>query len=641
MSRLKTLFALTLPALLAPTGMRLSSQANVVEDQTTYVYADAQAGSDSNSGAQTSPFKTVQAAVNKANSFNQQGIGVKVIVNPGVYRETVTIGNYRVTSAPLTVQAATTGTAIIDGADVLTGWTLESNGISYARSWTYGFGDCAVPSGWPTTFAEIGKRREMIFVNGTPLTQVMNYSDLKPGTFFVNETYSVIHVAPPAGTNMSTATVEAAARAQTLNAVSRTNLVLRGLVFQHAAACINAPGAAINSSNNVLIDTVQADWNNWGGLGVFGSTNVTIQNSVASYNGGVGFMGNKDVNVLLNSNESDYNNWRGAQAAFYDWGMGGTKFFQTHGATVQNHYSYNNQAQGLWFDTDNKNITITNSTLSGNVQAALQIERNEGPITLQNSSLCSSGQGVNVLTSTGITIENNAFYNNSGTNKFQAEIFIAGQAGGKIITDWQTGQNYDLFTTGMVLSGNTFQNAAPGQLVFGTYLGGSDWTQFASTLNSSKNTWYDPTTTSSFKVVNGKVVNLNGFQNTVQTDYTSSWALPAALPATCAAPTPSFTDFSVNVDVGTTYTYTMASGVAVANVRVNSFGFTSPASLNVTGLPSGVTASFSQASLLNGAATLTFSASKSAKAQTVPVTVWAVSGNRVHSSTFYLQVVPL
>jgi hypothetical protein len=130
---------------------------------------------------------------------------------------------------------------------------------------------------------------------------------------------------------MSTAVVEVAARSTTLWMGSRSNVALRGLVFEHAANCLNTAGVSINSSNNVLIDSVQANWNNWGGLGIFSSTNVTLQNSVASYNGGVGFMANKDQSILLSFNESDYNNWRGAQGAFFDWAMGGTKFFQTHG----------------------------------------------------------------------------------------------------------------------------------------------------------------------------------------------------------------------------------------------------------------------------------------------------------------------
>ncbi len=633
---MKSILTFYILATLALAGGRASAQATITENQTSYLYVDAKLGSDSNSGAQSAPVKTVQAAVNKANALNQKGTGVKVIVNAGIYREFVNVGNYKTTGATLTLQAAVAGTAVISGSDVLTGWS-EADGI-YTRGWTSGISSCSLPAGWPTTFAPIALRTEMIFVNSTPLTQVTTWADLRPGTFFLNTTYAVLHIYPPSGTNMSTAVVEAAVRPTTFALVSRTNVVLRGLVFQHAANCMNTSGANIYSSNNVLIDLVQAKWNNWGGLGISQSTNVTVQNSVANYNGGVGFQGTKDQNILFNFNESDNNNWRGAQAAFYDWGMGGTKFFQTHGATIQNHFSYNNQAQGLWFDTDNKNITIKNATLSGNVQAALQIERNEGPLTLQNSTLCSSGQGVNVLTSTGLTIQNNTFYNNSGTNKGQAEIFVAGQAGGKIITDWQTGQNYDLFTTGMVLTGNTFQNASSGQLAFGTYLSGSDWTQFASTLKSSSNTWYDPATPNAFKIVNGKVVSHSAFQSAVQTDYSSAWQVPAKSPVTaCKAPAPSYTDFNVNVDSNT---YTMSAGKAVTTVRVNSFGY-GPVTLKAEGMPGGVSASLSQATLTSGVVTLTFSSNKTATAQTVPITLFGVSGSRVHSVTFYLHVTPL
>jgi hypothetical protein len=629
----KVLFALFL-ATLAVTESRMSAQANVVENQTTYIYVDASLGSDSNSGAQATPFKTIQVGINKASALNQQGIGVKVIINAGVYREAVTIGNYKSTGATLTVQAAVAGTAIISGSNIVSGWTPQ-NSTTWQAPFTDTTGFCAVPSGWPATYAPIIRRTEMIFVNGTPLSQVMSYNDLKPGTFFFSDAYQMLHITPPAGTNMATAIVEAAVRPTTLTLVGRTNVVLRGLVFRHAANCLNTSGANIYQSSNVLIDSVQAVWNNWGGIGVYTSNNFTVQNSVASYNGGAGILGDQDKNSLFSFNQTDYNNWRGAQGAFYDWAMGGTKLFQMRTATVQNHFSYNNQAEGLWFDTDNQNVTVNNATLVGNVMAALQIERDEGPITVQNSHFCSSGQGINVLTSPNLIIQNSTFYSNSGTNKYQAEIFIAGQAGGKIINDYITGQTYNLFTTGMVLSGNAFQNAASGQLVFGTYLGGADWTQFAATLNASNNTWYDPTTANSFKIVNGKIVNLAAWQSAVQTDYSSVWQLPATSPSTfCTAPTPSFADFSVNVD---NYTYTMSAAKAVANARVNSFGY-GTVNLQISGLPSGVTATLSQSSLVSGAVNIIFNAAPTATRQTVPVTLWGISGSRVHTVTFYLNV---
>ena len=67
---------------LALAGLRAFSQANVTENQTTLIYVDGQKGLDGNAGSVTAPLKTIQAAVNKANTNNQKKIGTKVIVNP-------------------------------------------------------------------------------------------------------------------------------------------------------------------------------------------------------------------------------------------------------------------------------------------------------------------------------------------------------------------------------------------------------------------------------------------------------------------------------------------------------------------------------------------------------------------------------
>ena len=623
-------------AVLAVAGSVAHPQANVVENEASVLYVDAHAGSDSNSGVSSSPLKTIQAAVNKANINNQKSIGTKIIVNAGVYRETVNVYSFSgLTSAPLTIEAATNGTAIIAGSDVLTAWSSDPQySGAYVANWIPAQSTCALPSGWPAV-QPIALRTEMLFVNNAALTQVLAYSDLKPGTFFVNTTDGTVHMWPPAGVDPYSATVEVASRAKTISVGSRSNIVLRGLVFEHASTCINASGATITSSSNVLVDTIQANWNNWGGLAISGSSNVTVQNSLGSYNGGVGFQGTKDQTTLYTNNETDYNNWRGAQATLYDWASGGAKFFQMRTTSVQGHSSYNNQAQALWFDTDNQNITIDNATLVGSYNAGLQLERNEGPITLQNSHLCSSGKGLNVLTTEGLTVKNNVFYNNGATNKYEAQFYLAGTAGGFSLTNWQTGQVYNLITSGTVMSGNSFIDAAPGQFVFGTYLSGSDWTDFTSTLNSGNNTWYDSSTSNAFQIVNGKKVDLSGWQTATGDDYNSVWAAPTSSPSSlCSVPPAAYPDFNVSVDSGA---YTMTSGRATATVRVNSFNF-GAVNLSVSGLPTGVTASFSNPSLTSGYSILTLTASSTSAAQTVPITLWATSGDRVHSAAISLTV---
>jgi hypothetical protein len=118
-----------------------------------------------------------------------------VVVNPGIYREDISIGSYNITSAPLTVEAASTGTGIISASEILTGWTEESANV-YSTTRLADLGVCAIPSVWPTNFAPIARRAEMVFVNGVPLTHTMTYQELVPGTFFVDESTNMMFVSP-------------------------------------------------------------------------------------------------------------------------------------------------------------------------------------------------------------------------------------------------------------------------------------------------------------------------------------------------------------------------------------------------------------------------------------------------------------
>src|SRR5437868_1596040 len=189
------------------------SQANINESlETNTVYVDAVNGSDNNPGTKQLPFKTIAFAVGAAVSSNQSSLGTKVIVNPGTYREALTMDySYKDTMLPITIQAATTGQAIISGADVSTGWNVYSgrSGV-YTNSWPNQWGLCALDSGsgTPPPEEDIVRRREMVIVNGTNMSQVMALGAMRIGTFYVDETKGTIYLWPPTGTNMSTATVE-------------------------------------------------------------------------------------------------------------------------------------------------------------------------------------------------------------------------------------------------------------------------------------------------------------------------------------------------------------------------------------------------------------------------------------------------
>lgn len=640
--RLSKSFRFFIVSAIAIAGIHAQGQVVATQTPSSTIYVDSQKGSDvvSNlaiSGTATAPLQTIQAAINLANTRNAQNLGTTIMVNPGVYRESINIGP-AATAAPLVIQASTTGSTVVSGSNVITGWTpVSGHAGTYYHSWSYNFGYCAIPSGWPSSIPAIARRTEMVFVNNVPLTQVLSESQLRPGTFFVDEGTNQMLITPPSGTNVSTAKIEAAVRPQIFSISGRSYVTVKGMVFQHANSCINKPAATIQGSSHVVVDQVQALWNNWGGLQVAGDSYVTVENSIASHNGGVGFMGDEDVSTTFSYVESDFNNWRGAMGAMYNWGMGGTKLFQMHTATVQNFYAYGNQAQGLWFDTDNKNITINAATVAASSMSALQLEANEGPVLVENSHFCTSLAGVTALNQEKLTMKYNSFYNNGGFGQYPGEIFIAGRAGGHVIYDWQTGQYYNLFTSGTVLTSNNFENAASGQHVFGTYLSGSDWYDFANNLTASGNRWYDPATSYSFMLPSAHIVNFSAWKSAVGTDYSSYWALPSTSPAgACSVPSFSYTDFAVNLNL---QSYSMSAGHASIGIKVNNFGYGN-VNLSVSGLPANVSASFSKATVYNGIVTLSLYANKYAVNKTVPITIWGISGNRVHPVTVNVHIVP-
>jgi hypothetical protein len=203
-----------------------------------------------------------------------------------------------------------------------------------------------------------------------------------------------------------------------------------------------------------------------------------------------------------------------------------------------------------------------------------------------------------------------------------------------VIYDWQTGQSYNLYTAHTVLYGNTFMDAVAGQQVFGTYLGGYDWSHFADTLNASGNRWYDGTTAYAFKLPSNHVVNFSGWKSAVGTDYSSYWSASPA--GGCGIPGQSFTDFQISLDKEN---YTMGSGRVVINAKVSSFGY-GTVNLSTSGLPVNVSASMNHTSLTSGLVTITLSANRYASNSTVPITFWAISGSRVHSVTVNVHVVP-
>jgi hypothetical protein len=653
---MKTSFLSLAVCLLVLAGLPCLSwgQANINEGlETAFIYVDINHGSDSTgTGTITNPYQTITKGASVAIANNQAGIGTQVNIQPGTYRESITMtGSASNTTLPITFQAVTNGTVIIDGATILTGWTVYSgNANIYTTNWTYSFPACAQINGCPAA-QSIVLQQEMLAVNGTVMTQVLSIAELQPGSFYVDQTHGLIYLYPPSGTNVSTATIETATEPALWTLAGESQIVLRGLTFQYANSCRgNAAVSISGAGSNILLDTLTVQWNNGQGISIVNPfTNYTVTNTTSNHNGDSGFQEYQTLNGLWTNDAAEFNNWRGAQGGYYACNVGGHHPFQAHNDTIENMtYAYN-QTYGVHFDTDNENDSATNLTSTNNLVDPLFSEKNEGPLTISNSNLCN---GNTLIGGGGIAIRNSTNVSVTGTtiiNSPPSQIVVFGTPGGITITNWQTGQQINLITSDLTLTGNTIVGEGSSQQLFqDATLNGSDWTTFEKNFVSNNNDWWNASnSTSPFELPVPAVDTLltfAGWQSATGQDSDSTFSAPTGTPgAACNAVLPDFPDYWLNIN---SPAVTMNPvGQAIFDLTATPLNFTGTLSLLLDGTSGigGLTSAFSPTTIPlsggnTGSSTLTISDTTATPAGTYPIEIVANSGNTTHMVTAQITV---
>lgn len=626
-----------------------SSQANINEGlETAYIYVDTNTGNDSNPGTQSQPLKTIGAAASMAESNNHSGIGSRVTINPGTYRESISLSHSsKDTSLPITFEAATNGTVIVSGSVVYTAWSKYSgNNSIYTTSWNNNWGECAQLTSCPYQ-QNIMMRQEMVAVNGTVLTEVMSLTQMVEGTFFVDEVSDLLYVWPPNGTNMSSATVEAASLPTLFSISQKTNIVVRGIVFQYANTCRGSAAVQVQgSSSNILFDTDTFQWNNGQGLSISNPTTYfTVENSVAEHNGDSGFQESQTQYGLWQSDTTSYNNWRGAQGAYYACNVAGLHGWQAHNDTINNMTVSFNEAYGIHWDTDNVNITTSGINATSNLMSGIFVEKDGGPITLSDAYICNQNSnlavgGLVLRNSPGVSLTNSVLMNN-----LPNQIAIIGVLGGIEVTDWVTGKTTNLITQNFTNKSNIIQGNNSSQGLFkDSYLNGTDWTDFQTTFVSSSNTWWNSQNSTTPFVVptpkNGTKDDFSGWQGATSQDLNSSFMQPSGSPGSACNLSPVGTDFWITVDNALLTTSPGGKSVTF-NLAVTPLNFTGPVNLTLDGISevNGLSATLSPSSIAtSGTSVLTVTAGSKTAAGTYSITVIANSGSITRTVTVQRRV---
>lgn len=485
--------------------------------QPAMIYVDTQhpAASDNNPGTRVLPFKTLNRATTLALERNKNNVPVKVVVYPGLYPEAVSLPEGG-TGAPITFQAARAGQAVISGSDVWRNWARGARGAIFTHPWPYAWGVAAIPPDWPQV-PDIARRREMVFVDGHLLKQVLTEAVMTPGTFFVDEGRKLLYAWASTGIDLNAATVEVAVRPILFAASARANLTISGLVFEHAATALDGDAVLLHKVANLVVEDAVFRWNNWGGVGVYGGTTARILHSAANNNGGRGMATWKVQDLTYDSNEASYNNWRGAWGRFLRWAMAGIKILRVHGGVIRRQKAIGNHAYGLWLDFDNQDVTIQAGLWCGNLLAGGFVEASQGPVTILAATACKNGEhGVFATESRQVTLKNSVLYGN-GFSQLQV-----GGTASRTVENWETGQSMVLQSSNWTLCGNAIAGSNSAQYVLAV----PNWEWFLSTLKSSRNVWWNPEKPDAFLIDGGTRLDFTGWRKVSRQDIDSAFADP-------------------------------------------------------------------------------------------------------------------
>jgi hypothetical protein len=430
----------------------------------------------------------VAAALVKVRDLNRQGKAVRLALQPTTYRETISVQpDSSATTAPITIDGQG---AVVSGANVVSSWTAVGDG-TYRTAWPYNLGNA--PDPWSgLSYNRVLLNREAMFVGGRPYHVVGSTTQLIPGTFLVDESKDVIIARPRSGDSLSGA--EVTVRMKTLQIDGRTNVYVRNLTLQRGAGGVQESMAGGAHNTNLTVENVTVRQAAATGFSVGLARGLTMRNVKFLDNGILGFSSYRQTGILIENAELARTNWRGAQVGFSGWAVG-VKFGLSSSITIKGWNAHHNYSHGLWFDTDNRNVTVTGLVSAGNHGRGLFLEKNPGPIVVDGARICNNGaSGISYGRSDRVTVRNSQIFMNAGwQNLHTGDASPATMADGTVVRGyWLTLQNNTIVGDDWLQK----DSLSKGWLFWNT----SGDSGFWSSLSASGNTWYHTLRTNPFRV---------------------------------------------------------------------------------------------------------------------------------------------
>ena len=390
----------------APSAALLALLGSAAHAQTYYV--DAAANCATATGAQATPYCTIASAMAAHN-----GPGITIIVNPGTYREQITVPSSGAAGSPFVFQASGPG-VVIDGSDDFSNtalWTSAGGGTYLAATVT-----------WAAKTA---------FLDGARLTASTNTPATMPANTFQWVSGQGMYI------NIGGA-----------NPGSHKTLV------GHRNYGFNVYRTFVNITGFQITRTVDRGINMQNGC-----TDMVVSNNTVSFAGSYGIQTVNGQRITITGNTVSDN-------AFHGIGLtaGASACVVTNNESFRNAYPTSRQANGIYLFGAPGN-TISGNRLHDNQDTGLQFNNGSNNCVSSNNRSYNNGDhGYDHLLSTGVQHVNDMAYHN-----YLDGFSFEGNAPGGGVHNCIATENgeYDLWadsssTVGFVSDYNLFWNSTSG-----------------------------------------------------------------------------------------------------------------------------------------------------------------------------------
>lgn len=323
------------------------------------------------------PTMTFNPGDNVASIVASQPSGTTFVFNPGVYRR-VSITARNGDSFVGEPGAILSGARVLQGFDAGDGfWSIGGQ-----TSQLFAHGGCADFLGQGYNGCQ---HPEQLFLDGEPLWQVTNSSQLTSGRWYFDYGADRIYLADdPTGRLVELSVTEVAFQGRA------RDVTIDGLTIEKYAN--RAQRGAIDGDSGQggwLLINNEVRYNH--GTGIRTHTDMVLRDNYVHHNGQMGIAGLGD-RILVTGNEISYNGISGFNPF---WEAGGTKFVLTNDLVVRDNFVHHNKGRGLWTDIDNRNSLFEDNLVELNDQSGIAHEISYSA-TIRNNVVRNNGLAFDV-----------------------------------------------------------------------------------------------------------------------------------------------------------------------------------------------------------------------------------------------------